>query len=796
MDTLWQDLRYAARGLGKNRGFVAVVVATLAVGIGANTAIYSLVDTLYLRPLPIRDPDRVVMLMGSRGAGMFSYPNYLDYRAHNGVFDGLVASRPLQADLQVGDAREPIRGLLVSDDYFDVLGVVPSSGRTFRAGDGQTASTPVVLISDRLWQRRFGADPRIVGQTVRLNDTDFRIIGVVADAFSVDAVSDPSVEIWAPLRPGLLGETRAYANRDTNWLWLQGRLKPGLNRGQAQTAVDGLTRRLAEEYPMNEGVRVSVLSERQWRMRRRSGGDVVLLFLAAVGCLLLLACANITNLLLARGHTRTRELSVRAALGATRGRLARQLLTESLFLALLGGAAGGIVGHWTMAGLRSLASVGGVTLPDGIGLDQRVLVFTTVLSLGAALLFGLAPALQAARANLVGAIKGGGGTGLYGRRRFPFMKSLVVAQVAIAFVLLVSTGLFARSLSLIWKVDLGFRPERLIWTRVDLRPLRYEGDRSQRVFREIVERLRQRPGVASAALGVPPMAGYPWTNVAVGGARDPRETYFTTAGPRYFATLGLNVKGREFEADDVAGAPPVVIINERLARRFWPEGNALGQRLRPFADGPEHEVVGIVPDVRSSHWRPADPLLYLPSAQRAEHRAWVIARADGDPSGLRETLRQAALDVDSRGAVSAASTFDDAMRTQIAEMRFATTVLGTLGTLGLALAALGLYGVMSYTVGRATREIGIRAALGAEAAEARRSVLHGAARLLALGIAAGIGLALASTRLLQNVVVGSTGDPATLGTVAAVLVGIGLFAAYVPARRAARLDPVRALHHE
>jgi len=795
MDTLWQDIRYAARGLAKNAGFTAVLVTILALGIGANTAIFSLVDTLYLRPLPIRDPDRVVMVMGSRGAGMFSYPNFADYREHNGVFDGLVASRPLRTDVVIGDEQESVDGLLVSGDYFEILGVVPRLGRAFRTQDARPGAPPVALVSERLWKRRLGAAPDAIGRKLQLGGTDFTIVGIVASPFSVDAVSDPQIQVWVPLQPGLLGETAAYRNRDMNWLWMQGRLKAGVSHGQAQAAMDTLTARLAREHPMNEGVRVSVLSERQWRLRRRAGGEVVLLFLCAVGSVLLLACANVTNLMLVRAQARAREITVRAALGATRARIVRQLSTESVLLAGLGGAAGWLVGHWALAGIRAMTSAS-VPLPEGVALDGRALAFTAAVSLVTAILCGLAPALHTLRADLASAMKTGGWIGLGRAGRLPLMKSLVVGQVALALVLLVSTGLFLRTAQLIWDVDLGFRTEKLVWTRLDLRALRYDETRSRIVFADAVERVRSHAGVAAAGIGPAPLAGYPWTNVVVDGTRDPRETYFTKAGPGYFATLGVRVAGRDFDATDTAGAPPVVIVNETLARRFWPDTNAVGQRLKPWADGPAREIIGVVPDMRSSHWRPADPLLYLPISQSFEARAWIVARAGEDPRALRDAIHRLLVEVEPLGALSPVTTFDQALANQIAEIRFTAKVLGVLGAVGLMLAGLGLYGLMSFAVSRSVRGIGVRIALGASADAVQRLILGHAMRLIGAGLIAGAGLSLAAARLLQTVIVGSPRDPGTFTAVAALLLATGLLAAYFPARRAGRIDPVAALRHE
>ena len=429
MDALARDLVDAVRRLWRAPGLSVAVALTLGLGIGANTAVFSIVDVLYLRPLPVRDPDRVVMVMGSRGAGMFSYPNYADYREQQDVFTALVASRPLDADITTGARTEGTSGLLVTHDYFHTLGVEPTLGRVFGAGDAADDAEAVAILSERLWRRSFDGDPRWVGRTVQLKGTEVRIIGVVTPTFSVDAVDDRSVDIWLVLRPGMLGETASYRNRDANWVWMQGRLKPGVSRAEAQAAMDAVTRRLEREYPTNEGMRLSVLSELQWRLGRRAGGSFYQLLFGAVASILLLACANVTNLLLARGQARAREIAIRAALGATRRRIARQLLTESLVLSLLGGAAGWIIGSWTLAAL--LAPRGAANLPAGMRLDARVLAFTAALSMAAGLLSGLLPALRSARTDLVAVMKGGGWAG-FRTERLPMMKSLVVGQVALS----------------------------------------------------------------------------------------------------------------------------------------------------------------------------------------------------------------------------------------------------------------------------------------------------------------------------------------------------------------------------
>jgi putative ABC transport system permease protein len=793
MDSYWQDLRYATRGLARNPGLTATIAITLALGIGANTAIFSIVDALFLRPAPVRDPSRVMRILDSRGDGQFSYLNYVDYRTQQDAFTGVVASSGRQVELAIDDVRELTGAAVVSHDYFSLMGVQPIAGRAFTPEDEKAGGPDVVMISEGLWRRSFAADPRLAGKRVRRGNSELIPVGVVPAAFTVD---DPRCDVWFPLKPGLLFGTETLQNRDMNTLWLEGRLKPGVSQAQAQAMTDAITRRLEEIDPkVNAGMRASVLTQRQWHLRRTDASFYALL-LALVAGVLLLACANVTNLLLARANARAREITIRAAVGATRSRLARQLLTESLLLSVMGGALGFLVGHATVRLFSKLTFGGAQVLPEGIRLDWRVMIFTAVVSVAVGILFGLAPALHAVRPDLVTSLKGGDGTRIAGERRFPLMKALVVGQVALSLVLLVCTGLFARTLQRIWDVDLGYPADHLVWFRIDLGPLSDDEVRARAAYADVLERVQKLPGVAAAGMGPAPLSGYSWTNVVVDDVKDQKETLFATVSPGYFDTLGVSiVQGRDFVEGDKKGATGVVIINETMARRFWTGRDPIGQRFKPFPVTVPREIVGVVRDIRTSQWEPTPPIVYFCFQQRYDVRE-LIVRAQGDPRALSREVRAQILAVEPNAGLRGPSLFQDAMERPLAPIRYRTSVLAALAFLGLGLASVGLYGLLSYTVSRGTRDIGIRMALGADRASVRRLVLGGAFQLVVAGIVLGIFVSLASARTVQSLVIGSATDPATLVAVPLALLAIAMGAAYIPARRAMSINPIVALRQD
>jgi predicted permease len=795
MEIFRQDLRYALRGLVRNPGLTLIIAITLALGIGANTAIFSIVDALFLRLPPVKEPARLMRIVDGRADGKLSYLNYADYREQQDAFSGVAAWNGTGGEVQVDDTHARFDGLIVSHDYFAVMGIPPLSGRAFTEDDAREGAPEAVMISEAFWRRHFAADDtRLAGRRLRLGDRELTPVGVVPAAFTID---NPSQDLWFVLRPGALVGSKDLQNRDINILWVEGRLKPDVSQADAQAMTDGITRRLAEIDPkVNTGMRASVLSQRQWRLRRADAPFYALL-LALVGAVLLLACANVTNLLLARANARAREITIRAAIGATQLRLARQLLVESLLLSLLGGALGWGVGHATVAFFSRLSFGGGSSLPDNIRLDVRVLVFTGVVSVAIGLLFGLAPALHAARHDLLAALRAGGdGTRVPGRRRFPLMKALVVGQVALSLVLLVCTGLFARTLQRMWEVDLGYRPERLVWFGLDVRSLRYDEARTRQLYADLSDRLHQVPGVAGVALGPPPLGGYSWTNVVVDEVKDQRETLFTTVTPGYFDTLGTAiVRGRDFREDDKTGTTGVVIVNEAMVRRFWPDRDPIGQHFKPFPVTVPREIVGVVRDIRTSPWEAAQPAVYFCFHQRYYLRE-LIVRTEGDPRGLAASVQAQILGVEPNARLRGPLFFGDAMQGPLAPIRYRTVVLGALAALGLLLSSLGLYGLLSYTVSRATRDIGVRMALGADRASVWRFVLGGSLRLVAFGVALGLVLAVAAARPLSALIIGSVLDPLTFVVVPATLVAVALMAAYVPARRATRVDPITALRQD
>ncbi|HEX8720562.1 MAG TPA: ABC transporter permease [Pyrinomonadaceae bacterium] len=814
MTTLLQDVRYGLRMLARSPGFTAVAVVSLALGVGVNTAIFSVFNAVLIRPLPVvAEQSRLVWLRAPQ-----SYPDFEDLRAQARSFEGMAAvSGTREFSLARGAEPELLKGELVTADYFKVLGVGAGLGRTFVEEEGRSPAAVVVLGHD-LWRARFGADAGVVGRQVQLNGLSFTVVGVAPEHF-YGTEAGLRRELWVPLsaepllRPPAAAGTEADANvlhnRNSHWLMAVARLRGGVTREQAAAEMEVLARRAAEA----NGGRVTPEDLRRVQVLAMSGGmdpsdreealPIAGVVMAVVGLVLAVACANIAGLLLARAATRRRETAIRQALGASRGRLVRQWLTESILLGCLGGGAGLLLALWGKDLLASY-SAGTPLASLDLGLDYRVLAFTLAVSVGAGLLFGLAPALQATRLDVVTSLKSEDARA--GSRRSRLRSVFVGAQVALSVVLLVCAGLFIRSLRLAHTIDPGFRVERALTVPVDLGLLRYRKEEGLAFYRELLARVAAQPGVESASLVRFAQLGFSFGQTQVsaeGRAREGDEgvsTGFNTAGPRYFETMGTTlVRGRDFTEADGEGAPAVAVVNETLAAILWPGEDPLGKRLSfEGARGPFVEVVGVARDgkYRSLGDR-ARPYVYRPLMQGYEPRMTLVVRTHGEPQALAGAVRAQLRALDANLPVAEVRTLEEQFDLSLLPSRIAAWALGGFGLLALALAGIGVYGVVNYSAAQRTREIGVRMALGAGRRDVLRLVMGEGLSVVGLGLALGLLLALALSRLVAGFLYGvGAADPVTFAGVPLLLGAVALAAGYLPARRATKVDPMVALRYE
>jgi putative ABC transport system permease protein len=819
MDVLWHDLRYAGRSLRSRRGFTTVAVLTLALGVGANTAIFSAVSALLLRPLPVEDVDRLVFGAALReGFDPFG-TSLLEYSLYRGLSRSLAASGlgtpRLFALVGTGDP-ERLRGAAVTAGYLQTLGVRPVRGRVFTDADDLPSGPAVALIGHELWQRRFGGDPGIVGRLLSLDDRSYSIVGVMPPGFDMPY----SAEVWVPMQVSI--DSLPLAQRAANANEFVARLAPGVSLEQADTELKGLAKRLEEEYPsIRRGWSFGLSPLRQQLLADLPGRTHRLLaaLSVAMGFLLLICCANVANLLLARGVSREGEMAIRRSLGAGQGRLVRQLLSESLLLALLGGGAGVLLAFWLLPFLVALnpvqASGLGAYLTD-FRVDGRVLLFAFVLTLTTAVLFGLLPAFETARsASLTTLLKKEQRTaGAAGRRA---LKVLVGAEIAVAATLLVGGGLMVQSFLRLQRIPLGFRPDRLLTVELPLSPARYAGQAQQVLFMDqVLERVRALPGVVSAGMtmNVPlqrgvtldsvfEVEGRPRTNPA-----DVPITAHRLVTPGYIETLGATlVAGRLLDERDRAFGQPVVVVSEELVRQSWPGEDPIGKRvrrLRAGERGPWMTVVGVVKDVKEDRFgfRIDRPVWYVPYAQQTFPAPVslpqnLVVRTAGEEANVAAGLREAVRAVDPHQPVGSVMSMKEHLSDVLITDRFSAVLVGALAGCGLLLAAVGLYGVVAYSTSRRTGEIGLRMALGARPRDVLRLVLgEGAVPVLA-GLGVGIAGAWAGARLLSHILYEvSPTDPATFAAVPLVLLSVSLVGCWLPARRATRISPVAALRNE
>ncbi len=816
MGTLWQDLRFGARMLWKRPGFTAVAVLTLALGIGANTAIFSLVNAILLRPLPLKEPSRLVNVHSVSPDGSsfhtFSYPDYTDFRERGGVFEDALAYTVDTYSLNAGEQSERVFGMVVTGNAFSVLGVSPAAGRFFTAEEDSPANpATVVVLGHGFWQRRFGSDPTLVGRTLALNGRQFTVVGVAPPKFTgvrVGLAPDFYVPMWSQVhtRP----DTAEWlGNRGGGSMEIVGRLKEGVSVETAQAALSAMVRQFAEQYPdthRGRGVEVRPTRTGLGQFETPVMGFMGVL-MAVVGFVLLIACANVAGMTLARSAARRKELAIRLAMGAGRGRIMRQLLTESVLLFLVGGGAGLLLAVWLTDLLMSFKPPTPFSIELDLGLDARVLAFTFFTSLVTGVVFGLAPALQASRPDVLPALKDEG-AGCIAARRTRLLNAFVVGQIAVSLVLLVSTGLFLRSLQNARTLDPGFEPEGVQTAGFDVRIQGYDEARGRRFFEELTGRVSALPGARAVSLvrNVTLGGGNMETRVRVEGREPPDGrgsfgTDFNVVTPNYFATLGIPlVRGRDFNASDREGSPLVAVVNETFARRFWPGEDPLWKRFRFSQEGEPVEIVGVARDgkYRSLGEDPTS-YLYLPFAQNYQTQMTLHVRAASpeEGAGLLAAVRREVAAMDASIPLLDAMPLTDAISTSLLPIRMAATLAGLFGLAGLLLAGVGIFGVVSFSVAQRTREIGIRVALGAQGRDVLRLVIRQGMMLALVGVAVGLAAAFAVSRLTSSLLYGvSPSDPATFAGVALLLAAVAFVACYVPARRATKVDPMVALRYE
>jgi predicted permease len=804
---LWQDVRYGLRMLLKTPGFTAVAVIALALGIGANSAIFSVVNTILLKPLPYKDPDRLVMVW--EDDTKHGYPrdtpavaNYIDWRDQNQVFEGMAAMADQSFNLTGVGEPERIDGQRVSANLFPLLGVEPSLGRAFLPEEDKPGSPRVVILSHGLWQRRFGADPKVIGQPLNLNGESYTVVGVMPSHFQFPS---PEENLWVPIA----FTSEEAASRGRHYLKVLARLKPNVTLEQAQAEMKAIAARLEQQYPEQNTQLGAVVTP----LHEYVAGDIrpaLLILMGAVGFVLLVACANVANLLLARASVRQKEIAVRIALGASRWRLIRQFLTESVLLAVLGGGVGLLLSIWGVNLLKTFIPEN-ISQAKAITIDAKVLAFTFLVSLLTGLIFGLFPATQASNFNINETLKEGGRDSAAGSRGNRIRGVLVVAEVAVSLILLIGAGLLINSFLRLRNVDPGFRTNNLLTMGVVLPETKYpDHARRSAFYTEMIRRVEALPGVQSAAVTnwIPLVRQGDSVGVTFEGRPAPEPGKMPIAvtrvvSPHYFNTMGIQLlQGRQFTDQDKVDSPNVVVISETMARRYWPGENPLGKRLTPGRpESPDDwcEVIGVVKDVRQFELD-ADPKpqMYLTYAQ-ADFFAprHLVVSTNVEPLGLAATVRRTVWEIDKDQPVSNIRTMEDVLSESVARQRFSMLLLGIFAALALALAAVGIYGVMSYSVAQRTREIGIRMALGAQTRDVLKLTVGGGLKLVLIGVLIGLVAAFILTRMMSSLLFGITAtDPTTFIIISLVLIGVALFASYIPARRATKVDPMIALRYE
>ncbi len=807
MGTLFQDLRYAIRMLLKKPAFTAVAVMTLALGIGANTAIFSVVNAVLLRPLSYKQPHSLVQIWETnplRGwtVNVVAPANYLDWEKRNNVFEGLAAYRSSFASLYLTADGEPerIKGLISTGGLFEVLGVEAMLGRTFLPENTWQGNDRVVVLSYGLWKRMFGGNPEIIGQSISLSGITRTVVGVMPEGFYFPT---RETELWVTYgwNPNQIATVRR-----PHMLRTIARLKPGVTVEQARAEMNSIMSALEQEYPDTNtkmGAGLSPLQDFFVEDTR----PALLIFLAAVGFVLLIACANVANLLLARGAARSKEMAIRAALGARRGRIIRQLLTESLLLSIAGSGLGLLLAGWSKD-LLLVLSPGNIPRIDEINLDGRVLVFTLGMAGLTAFIFGVAPAWQASKPDLTIALKEGGQkvAGSVQSRRARSL--LVISEIALSMILVIGAGLMLKSFIRLQQVDPGFKPDKVLTFDLALPVARYEREQQATAFyKEALDRIKAIPGVESAgATSALALRGYNWTGDFSVEGRAPDdygvEVRHKEITPDYFQTMGIPLeRGRHFTEADTADSPPVVIVNSALARRHFKNEDPIGKRMkfeRAETEAPWHTIVGVVGDEKQNGLGiEVLPEIYEPFQQHTQWRMTVAARTAGDPDSITGAVRSEIKAIDKDLPAFNFVTLDEVLHISLARDRFNMTLLAVFAAVALILSAVGIYGVISYSVTQRTHEIGIRMALGASSRDVLRLIIGQGMTLVLIGVAVGLAGAFALTRLMSSMLYGvSATDPITFIALSLLLSGVAALACYIPARRALKVDPMIALRYE
>lgn len=800
LETLWQDLRFGARMLKKNLGFTLIAVVTLGLGIGANTAIFSVVYALLLRPLPYAESERLVQLSEkSRTEGRLdvSYPNFDDWRARAQSFAGMASVRVQSFSLTGVDQPVQLRGRTVNWNFFQLLGVQPQLGRTFVDADDKYGATRTVLLSHGMWKDRFGGATDVLVKKLLLDGEPYEVIGVLPPGFEYFRVDDLYVPIGLFLRP----ESSLAGRGNRMGLSAVGRLKPGVTLAQANAEMAGIAAQLERAYPDANSGR-SAQAEALQEVMSESVRQTLWVLLGAVGLILLIACVNVANLLFVRAAERQKEIAVRLALGARTLRIVRQLLSESLLIALLGGVFGLLLGQWMLNGLLAVAPEN-IPQLGRVRLNGFVLLFTLGVALLTSVLSGLLPALHAIRPDLQTVLKEGGRS-TAGAARERTRKALLVVEVSLALVLLVGAGLLVRSMYKLLHVDPGFNPDNLLTMRVSTPRVNYNAQHLRVFYDESLARVGALPGVRSAALTLStPIVGSQW-NTFFYAADKPEppagqapEAAYTPVSANYFETMGIRVvKGRVFNTTDTENSAPVTVINESLARRIWPGEDPLGKRLKRGAI--VREVVGVVADIKLNGVENAAPMeFYAPLVQEPMGGVGLMVRTAGDPLAAAASIERAIHSVDKDLPVFRVRTMDQLLGNALAQRRLTLTLLLSFAVLALLLASIGIYGVISYSVRQRTHELGIRMALGAQAGDVLKLILAQGLKLVLLGIGIGLLAASAMARLIETLLFNVRPiDPLTFTVIALVLTFVALVACYIPARRATKVDPLIALRHE